>query len=86
MTCGNCLYVYGESCNHVTGQCPRECASGFQGDLCIERNCFYLVCFFLASTKCNDVKHSTLFDKLYITFIQTMPIWDTDKYRSLILL
>lgn len=46
MTCGNCLYVYGESCNHVTGQCPRGCASGFQGDLCIERNCFYLVCFF----------------------------------------
>ncbi|XP_065925384.1 uncharacterized protein [Magallana gigas] len=36
MTCGHCLYLYGEKCNHVTGQCPRGCASGFQGDLCVE--------------------------------------------------
>uniref|UniRef100_A0A8W8P2J8 EGF-like domain-containing protein n=1 Tax=Magallana gigas TaxID=29159 RepID=A0A8W8P2J8_MAGGI len=35
-TCGHCLYLYGEKCNHVTGQCPRGCASGFQGDLCVE--------------------------------------------------
>uniref|UniRef100_A0A8W8P5I2 Endothelial cells scavenger receptor n=1 Tax=Magallana gigas TaxID=29159 RepID=A0A8W8P5I2_MAGGI len=35
-TCGHCLYLYGEQCNHVTGQCPRGCASGFQGDLCVE--------------------------------------------------
>uniref|UniRef100_A0A8W8NSV0 EGF-like domain-containing protein n=1 Tax=Magallana gigas TaxID=29159 RepID=A0A8W8NSV0_MAGGI len=36
MTCGHCVYLYGEKCNHVTGQCPRGCASGFQGDLCVE--------------------------------------------------
>uniref|UniRef100_A0A8W8NYE9 EGF-like domain-containing protein n=1 Tax=Magallana gigas TaxID=29159 RepID=A0A8W8NYE9_MAGGI len=36
MTCGHCLYLYGEKCNHVTGQCPRGCASGFQGELCVE--------------------------------------------------
>nr|XP_019930756.2 uncharacterized protein LOC109621167 [Crassostrea gigas] len=36
MTCGHCIYLYGEKCNHVTGQCPRGCASGFQGDLCVE--------------------------------------------------
>ncbi|XP_065925377.1 multiple epidermal growth factor-like domains protein 11 isoform X1 [Magallana gigas] len=35
-TCGHCLYLYGEKCNHVTGQCPRGCASGFQGDICVE--------------------------------------------------
>ncbi|XP_065925501.1 uncharacterized protein [Magallana gigas] len=36
MTCGHCVYLYGEQCNHVTGQCPRGCASGFQEDLCVE--------------------------------------------------
>lgn len=34
LTCGNCLYLYGEQCHHVTGQCPRECNVGFQGDRC----------------------------------------------------
>ena len=35
-TCGNCLYVNGEQCHHVTGQCPRDCVAGFQGKLCNE--------------------------------------------------
>lgn len=34
MTCGNCSYLYGEQCHHVTGHCPRECIFGFQGDRC----------------------------------------------------
>ena len=38
LTCGNCLYLYGEQCHHVTGHCPRDCAAGFQGDRCNEGN------------------------------------------------
>lgn len=34
MKCGNCLYLYGEQCHHVTGNCPRGCDVGFQGDHC----------------------------------------------------
>lgn len=34
MKCGNCLYLYGEQCHHVTGQCPRGCDVGFQGERC----------------------------------------------------
>ena len=37
-TCGNCLYLYGEQCHHVTGHCPRDCVTGFQGDRCMEGN------------------------------------------------
>lgn len=36
MTCGNCSYLYGEQCHHVTGFCPRECILGFQGERCDE--------------------------------------------------
>ena len=48
-TCGSCLYLAGEQCDHVTGECPRDCAAGYQGELCMEgnntvryvyRNCF----------------------------------------------
>nr|XP_022306629.1 uncharacterized protein LOC111113003 isoform X3 [Crassostrea virginica] len=35
MTCGNCLYLYGEQCHHVTGQCPRGCIDGFTGARCL---------------------------------------------------
>lgn len=38
MACGNCLYLYGEQCNHVTGHCPRGCPEGFKGDLCNNGN------------------------------------------------
>uniref|UniRef100_K1QVU1 Uncharacterized protein n=1 Tax=Magallana gigas TaxID=29159 RepID=K1QVU1_MAGGI len=34
MKCGICLYLYGEQCHHVTGQCRRGCGDGFHGDLC----------------------------------------------------
>lgn len=34
MACGNCLYLYGEQCNHVTGHCPRGCPEGSKGDMC----------------------------------------------------
>ena len=34
MKCGICLYLYGEQCHHVTGQCPHGCGDGFHGDLC----------------------------------------------------
>lgn len=27
--CGNCLYVYGESCNYVSGYCFCGCVFGF---------------------------------------------------------
>lgn len=47
MTCGHCLYLYGEKCNHVTGQCPRGCSSGFQGDLCIYSTCISYIRFML---------------------------------------
>lgn len=32
--CGNCLYLYGEQCDHVTGQCSRGCDVGYHGDHC----------------------------------------------------
>ena len=38
LSCGNCLYLYGEQCHHVTGHCPRDCVTGFQGDRCMEGN------------------------------------------------
>lgn len=34
LTCRNCLYLYGEQCHHVTGQCIRGCDVGFQGKRC----------------------------------------------------
>lgn len=34
MKCGKCLYLYGEQCHHVTGECPRGCGDGFHGDRC----------------------------------------------------
>ena len=37
-TCGKCLYLAGEQCHHVTGVCPRDCAAGYQGELCMEGN------------------------------------------------
>nr|XP_022306625.1 platelet endothelial aggregation receptor 1-like isoform X1 [Crassostrea virginica] len=35
LTCGNCLYLYGEQCHHVTGQCPLGCVDGFTGTRCL---------------------------------------------------
>ena len=41
LTCGNCLYLAGEQCHHVTGECPRDWAAGFQGKFCSQCNCMY---------------------------------------------
>lgn len=51
MACGNCLYLYGEQCNHVTGHCPRGCPEGFKGDLCNDGN-------IAGVTKSNQVEKS----------------------------
>ena len=41
LTCGSCLYLAAEQCHHVTGECPRDCAAGYQGKLCLQSNSFF---------------------------------------------
>lgn len=55
MTCGNCSYLYGEQCHHVTGYCPRGCILGFQGVRCDEGKSYaeWLYCKMHLTTSCN---------------------------------